>query len=693
MRLHSTQWCRTWGRMCVQPKHSQFTRTTRLLSGNNNKRGCGSLSCASFFVTRDRLLYGRSLLQTANLSSDVSSSGTSSKAKKSRKERRIHENAPDMTAYPSERVRNFSIIAHIDHGKSTLADRLLELTGTIRKQDSNKQVMDRLQVEQERGITVKAQTATMFYDHEDGHKYMLNLIDTPGHVDFGYEVSCSLAASQGTLLVVDAAQGIQAQTLANFFLAFEKNLTIIPVINKIDMTSAQVEDVTQEIVSYFDMDPSEILYVSAKTGLNCEQILPAIIERIPPPQPSNDGKLRALLFDSWYDVYRGIISLIHLVGGKIAAGDEVTIASSNANYEVLEVGILSPTQKAVASLEEGQVGYLITGMKSSAEARVGDTLYRRDDNVEALPGFKPAKCMVFAGLYPIDQDDYESLSAALDKLCLNDPSVTIQREVSPAMGPGWRIGFLGMLHMDVFSQRLQQEYDLETVLTSPSVAYLAEDRNGTKTVVDSVHNFPDTRNVKMYEPIVTGTLVTPERYLGKLVSFCYAYRGVQKDIQFLSADRVIMTYSLPLNEIIEDFYDKLKSLTSGYASFDTGDLDYEASDIVLLTIMLNGEPVDALSRILHKSQAYPQGRQLCERLKAQLKRQQYDIAVQASVNNKVIARETVKAVRKDVTAKCYGGDITRKRKLLEKQKEGKKRMRMIGTVEVPKEAFFQIIKR
>lgn len=599
----------------------------------------------------------------------------------------------DLAKYPPERIRNFSIIAHIDHGKSTLADRLLEMTGAIRSDVDNKQVMDRLQVERERGITVKAQTASIFHTYK-GQNYLLNLIDTPGHVDFGYEVSCSLAACQGTLLVVDAAQGIQAQTLANFFLAFERELSIVPVMNKVDLPHADPKRVSQQMVTIFDVEEEDILPISAKSGLGCEDVLSAIVEKIPPPQVTSE-KLKAVLFDTWFDSFRGVVGMIQMHSGKLTRGDKIAFASTGKLHDVIEVGILHPGQIQVDCLHAGQVGYVITGIKDPKLARIGDTIHLAGESVDPLPGFKPSKPMVFSGLFPTDQSEFGNLTTAIEKLCLNDGSVTVRREISPALGSGYRLGFLGMLHMEVFGQRLEQEFNLETIITSPSVSYMCEFKDGKKESIDSPTDFPGagTLNFTMYEPMVIATLVFPDEYMGKMIEMCQDRRGVQVSLDYIDSSRTIMKYRLPLEEIVTDFFDEVKSASSGYATVDYEDDEYEAAEIVLVSLLLNNEPVDALSFLVHSTRAYARGKLMCKKLKETINRQLYDVAIQAKVKGAVVARETVKAMRKDVTAKCYGGDITRKKKLLNKQKEGKKKMRMIGTVEVPKEAFLAIMKR
>ncbi|XP_011749539.1 translation factor GUF1, mitochondrial isoform X4 [Macaca nemestrina] len=558
----------------------------------------------------------------------------------------------DMSRFPVENIRNFSIVAHVDHGKSTLADRLLELTGTIDKTKNNKQVLDKLQVERERGITVKAQTASLFYNCE-GKQYLLNLIDTPGHVDFSYEVSRSLSACQGVLLVVDANEGIQAQTVANFFLAFEAQLSVIPVINKIDLKNADPERVENQIEKVFDIPSDECIKISAKLGTNVESVLQAVIERIPPPKVHRKNPLRALVFDSTFDQYRGVIANVALFDGVVSKGDKIVSAHTQKTYEVNEVGVLNPNEQPTHKLYAGQVGYLIAGMKNVIEAQIGDTLYLHKQPVEPLPGFKSAKPMVFAGMYPVDQSEYNNLKSAIEKLTLNDSSVTVHRDSSLALGAGWRLGFLGLLHMEVFNQRLEQEYNASVILTTPTVPY--------KAVLSS----------------------------SKLIK---ARRAVQKNMIFIDQNRVMLKYLFPLNEIVVDFYDSLKSLSSGYASFDYEDAGYQTAELVKMDILLNGNTVEELVTVVHKDKAHSIGKAICERLKDSLPRQLFEIAIQAAIGSKIIARETVKAYRKNVLAKCYGGDITRKMKLLKRQAEGKKKLRKIGNVEVPKDAFIKVLK-
>lgn len=599
----------------------------------------------------------------------------------------------DLKNITPDKVRNFSIIAHIDHGKSTLSDRLLEYTGTLSSRTRHEQFLDKLQVEKERGITVKAQTASMFYEH-NGEIYLLNLIDTPGHVDFSYEVSRSLYACQGALLLVDAAQGVEAQTMANFYLAFDQDLTIIPIINKIDMANAQPERIEHQVEKLFDFKPNEMIRASAKAGIGIKEILDAIVERIPSPVGSVDQPLKALLFDSWYDEYRGVICLIALQDGSIHKGQRITLAHTSNEYEVLEIGLMYPDQLAMPALYAGQVGYIICGMKTVKEARVGDTLMQPKKTITPFPGFRPAKPMVFAGIFPVDTADFEELTDAIEKLTLNDASVTVTKTSSPALGLGFVCGFLGLLHMDVFKQRLEQEYNLAVIATAPSVLYKVKLKNGQDLNIETPGEFPDPSSIEtIYEPIITATIIVPQTYVGNLMTLCSEKRGQQIDMSYLDEERVILKYRLPLNEVATDFYDQLKSLSSGYASFDYEISGYEPSSLVKMDILLNKKPVDALSVIVHKDKAYYLGRELTEKLRKVIPRQLYEVAIQAAIGSTVIARESVAALRKDVTAKCYGGDISRKRKLLEKQKEGKKRMKQVGNVEVPQEAFYAILKK
>src|SRR5579859_4135253 len=593
-----------------------------------------------------------------------------------------------------EHIRNFAIIAHIDHGKSTLSDRLLEVTGTLSNRVKHEQFLDKLQVEKERGITVKAQSASMFYEY-NGTTYLLNLIDTPGHVDFSYEVSRSLYACQGALLLVDAAQGVQAQTMANFYLAFDQDLTMIPVINKVDMANADPAKIAHELKTLFDFQESEMVLASGKSGLGINDILKAIVERIPSPQGNAEQPLKALLFDSWYDDYRGVVCLIAIKDGSMRQGDKITLAQTGKDYEVLEVGLMYPNETPMNALYAGQVGYLIAGMKTVAEARVGDTIYNTKKPVVPFAGFKQAKPMVFAGIYPIDNTEFDVLRDAIEKLTLNDASVTVEKKTSMALGLGFRCGFLGLLHMDVFKQRLEQEYNMSVIVTSPSVLYKIKlQHTGEIIDVENPSEFPEPNKIEeILEPMIDATIILPKTYLGSIIKVCEEKRGIQKDLRYLDEDRIILKYRLPLNEVATDFYDQIKSLSAGYASFDYEESGYEVSDLVKMDILLNGKPVDALAFIVHEDSSYYAGKELVAKLRSVIPRQLFDVAIQAAIGARIIARESISALRKNVTAKCYGGDITRKRKLLEKQKEGKKRMKQIGSVEVPQEAFLTILKK
>lgn len=600
----------------------------------------------------------------------------------------------DVHDFMPHQVRNFSIIAHIDHGKSTLSDRLLEVTGTITDRMKKDQFLDKLQVERERGITVKAQTASMFYACNN-QTYLLNLIDTPGHVDFSYEVSRSLYACQGALLLVDASQGVEAQTMANFYLAFEQNLTIIPVINKVDMASADVPRVKHQIMKLFDFNESEIILASAKSGIGIEDILKATVDRIPAPQGSREKPLKALLFDSWFDDYRGVVCLVAIQDGVLKKGDLITLAQSDVQYEALEVGLMYPDETPYQALYAGQVGYLITGMKTIKEARVGDTIFQARYPVKPFPGFKPAKPMVFAGIFPVESSEFDLLSDAIAKLTLNDASVTVEKKTSPALGLGYRCGFLGLLHMDVFKERLEQEYNINVIATAPSVRYKIKLKHQDEPVwIETPSDFPDASQIDaIFEPVIKATIITPKKYLGALIKLCEDKRGMQIDLSYMDEERAILVYRLPLNEVATDFYDQLKSVSSGYASFDYEEAGYEQADLVKMDILLNKKPVDALSCIVHEDKAYYIGRDLVERLRKAIPRQMFEVVIQAAIGAKIISRASISPLRKDVTAKCYGGDITRKRKLLEKQKEGKKKMKQVGEVEVPQEAFLSILKR
>lgn len=601
----------------------------------------------------------------------------------------------NLQDFTPDKIRNFSIIAHIDHGKSTLADRLLETTGTLStRKGLNEQFLDKLQVERERGITVKAQSASMFYTYK-GSTYLLNLIDTPGHVDFNYEVSRSLYACQGALLLTDASQGVQAQTLANFYLAFEQDLTIIPVINKIDLPHANVEKAAKELERLFDFTSEQCLLASGKSGIGIHEILEAIIQRIPQPKGDITLPLKALLFDSWYDDYRGVICLVAVQDGIIKKGDMIHLLQSDAKYEVLEVGIMYPNETAMSALYPGQVGYIITGMKTVKEARVGDTLTHVRSQVTPFPGFKPAKPMVFAGIYPVESEEFDLLADAIEKLTLNDASVSVEKKSSNALGLGFRCGFLGLLHMDVFKERLEQEYNLNIIATAPSVMYYIDlDHNKGRLTIENPSDFPDPSQINaILEPTLNATIIVPQKFLGNILELCQKKRGIQKSMSFMDEDRLVLEYKLPLNEVATDFYDQLKSVSSGYASFDYEIGEYEEADLVKMDILLNGQPVDALSCIVHRQSSAFIGRELSEKLKQVIPRQLFEVIIQAAIGAKIIARERVAPLRKNVIAKCYGGDISRKRKLLEKQKEGKKRMKQVGNVEVPQEAFLAILKR
>ncbi len=587
------------------------------------------------------------------------------------------------------RIRNFSIIAHIDHGKSTLADRLLEWTGAISARDMRDQVLDDMDLERERGITIKANAVRIDYDYSSGDRYQLNLIDTPGHVDFSYEVSRSLEACEGALLVVDASQGVEAQTLANAYLAVEKGLEIIPVVNKIDLPAADPNTVAGELAAVLGGSSDEVLRVSAKTGEGIDELLEAIVDRLPAPKGDPSARLRALVFDSFYDTYRGVVSHIRVVDGAISTRDAIRFVATALDVTADEVGIRRPKAEPVPVLETGQVGYLITGVKEIDLIRVGDTVTHLDEPTEqALPGYAEPKPMVFAGLFPTDGDDFERLREALEKLSLNDSSLVYEPETSGALGFGFRIGFLGLLHMEIVRERLEREYDLDLITTAPSVAYLANSTDGTQTAVRSPQDLPAAGELAtIEEPIVEVMIITPTEYVGTVMELVQQRRGRMGDMTYLSPERAEIHYRLPLAEMIFDFFDQLKSRTKGYASLDYEPAGYEASDLVMVSILLNGQPVDAFSTIVHRDKAYAYGKSMVGRLKVLIPRQLYDVPVQAAIGSRIISRETIKAKRKDVTAKCYGGDITRKRKLLERQKEGKKRMKMVGTVEVPQEAF------
>ncbi|HNQ61357.1 MAG TPA: translation elongation factor 4 [Bacteroidia bacterium] len=590
-------------------------------------------------------------------------------------------------------IRNFCIIAHIDHGKSTLADRLLEMTKTITHRESQAQVLDDMDLERERGITIKSHAIQMAYELK-GEKYILNLIDTPGHVDFSYEVSRSIAACEGALLIVDAAQGIQAQTISNLYLALEHGLEIIPILNKIDLPSADPEMVKDQIVDLVGCDRDSIIPASAKTGLGIDDILSAIIERIPAPKGDPAAPLKALIFDSVFNSFRGIIAYFRVMDGQIKKGDKIKFAATGRQYIADEVGILKLEKSPRDVVHTGDVGYIISGIKEAKEVKVGDTLTLVDRPCEEMiKGFEDVKPMVFAGIYPVDTDEYEDLRAAMEKLQLNDASLVFQPESSAALGFGFRCGFLGMLHMEIIQERLEREYDMTVITTVPNVSYVAYLNNGEVREIHNPSEMPEPNFLdRIEEPYISAQIITKSEFTGNIMTLCIGKRGVLMKQHYLTTDRVELQFHMPLAEIVFDFYDKLKSISKGYASFDYHPLNYRQSDLVKLDIRLNGEPVDALSALVHKSHAFDFGKKMCEKLKELITRQQFEIIIQASIGAKIIARETVKALRKDVTAKCYGGDISRKRKLLEKQKEGKKRMRQVGNVEIPQQAFLAVLK-
>lgn len=592
----------------------------------------------------------------------------------------------------TEHIRNFSIIAHIDHGKSTLADRLLEITDTISPLKMRAQMLDNLDLERERGITIKAHAIRMSYESPEGQSFALNLIDTPGHVDFSYEVSRSLAACEGALLIVDAVQGIEAQTLSNLYLAMENDLTIIPIINKIDLPNARVDVVRQQILDLLGVEPEEVIMTSARDGVGVDQVLEAILDRIPPPEP-DESPLRALIFDSIFDQYRGAVPYVRVMSGKISPGMTIMMCSNGKSFEVAETGVLRFEKAPVPELAAGEVGYLIGNIRNVADASVGDTITDASFPCdEPLPGYREAKSMVFSGLYPVSSEDYESLKEALEKYQLNDAALVYEPETSIALGFGFRCGFLGLLHMEVVQERLEREYGLTILATMPSVEYRITTTGGEVLMVDNPADMPDVSHISyVEEPFIQAQIVVPNDYIGNIMKLTRDRRGIYKNMEYLDTTRVALQYELPLSEIVFDFYDRLKSISRGYASFDYEFLEYRTSPLVRLNLLLNGDLVDALSIIIHKDKAYEWGRELCQRLRKIIPRQMFEVAVQAAIGGRVIARESIRPLRKNVTAKCYGGDVSRKRKLLEKQKEGKRRMKQVGNVEVPQEAFLAVL--
>jgi GTP-binding protein LepA len=591
-------------------------------------------------------------------------------------------------------IRNFSIIAHIDHGKTTLSDRLLERTGALTKREMTEQFLDSMDLEKERGITIKQHSVRLEYKAKDGQDYILNLIDTPGHVDFSYEVSRSLAACQGALLVVDASQGVEAQTLANAHLAVDSGLEIIPVLNKIDLPGAEPEKAREQIENIIGIDASHAILASAKQGIGIDEILEAIVARVPPPQGKPDAPLRALVFDSWFDQYRGVVVLVHVVDGRLDPGMKVRLMASGGVYEVEQLGVFTPKPLRVDALTAGEVGFVIAGIKRVSDVAIGDTLTDdRKPAAEPLPGFKEIKPMVFAGLYPVDADQYAELRDALEKLRLNDSSFFYEPETSTALGFGFRCGFLGLLHMEIVQERLEREFTLELLVTAPSVRYRVLKTNGEILEIDSPARLPDPGVIDtIEEPIITAVILTPDEFVGPILKLCQEKRGIQKGLNYITTSRVMITYDLPLNEILLDFYDRLKSASKGYASLDYQLSGYWTSPLVKLDVLVNGDPVDALSLIVHRESAYTRGKSLVEKMRKLIPRQMFEVAIQAAIGSRVIARETVKPLRKNVIAKCYGGDISRKRKLLEKQKEGKKRMKRVGQVDIPQEAFLAVLR-
>ncbi len=593
-----------------------------------------------------------------------------------------------------QRIRNFSVIAHIDHGKSTLADRFLELTGALQMREMEAQVLDAMDLERERGITIKAHPVRLHYTAKDGEKYVLNLIDTPGHVDFSYEVTRSLAACEGALLLVDASQGVEAQTLANAYLAVENNLEIIPVINKIDLPGAQPEETRRQISEIIGLDGDHAILASAKMGTGVPEILEAIVHRLPPPAGDFDAPLKALIFDSSYDPYRGVVIVVRVIDGMLRPGMKIRLMAEGQDYESLQVGIFTPKAVDIGELGAGEVGFLVANIKKVSDAKIGDTITETGrPTLEPFPGFKELKPMVFAGLYPVEGHEYAELRDALEKLRLNDASFFYEPETSAALGFGFRCGFLGLLHMEIVQERLEREFNMDLVTTAPGVLYRVTTTDGVVQEIDSPAKLPDAGRIEtVEEPVITAMILTPAEHVGGILQLCQDKRGVQKSLEYLASDRVLITYELPFNEVVLDFYDRLKTISRGYASLDYHVTGYWPSPLVKLDILVNGEPVDALSTIVHRDTSYERGRALASKMRELIPRQMFEVAIQAAVGSRVIARETVKALRKNVLAKCYGGDISRKRKLLEKQKEGKKRMKRVGKVEIPQEAFLAVLK-
>ncbi len=598
-----------------------------------------------------------------------------------------------MTAAPINNIRNFSIVAHIDHGKSTLADRLIQLTGGLEAREMKEQVLDSMDIERERGITIKAQTVRLNYRAKDGKHYILNLIDTPGHVDFAYEVNRSLAACEGSLLVVDASQGVEAQTLANVYQAIDNNHEIVPVLNKVDLPAAEPAKVKQQIEDVIGLDASNAIEISAKTGLNIDAVLEAIVTRLPPPNGDRDATLKALLVDSWYDVYLGVVVLVRIVDGVLKKGQRIRMMGTNAAYDVDRTGVFTPKLQMVDELGPGEIGMLTASIKEVADTRVGDTITDDRKPVDKpLPGFRPAIPVVFCGLFPVDAAQFEDLRAAMGKLRLNDASFTYEMETSAALGFGFRCGFLGLLHLEIIQERLSREFNLDLIATAPSVIYKIKTTDGRELEIHNPVDMPEPNHIEeMQEPWIEATILTPDEYLGSVLKLCQDRRGTQKELTYVG-NRALVKYDLPLNEVVFDFYDRLKSVSRGYASFDYHLTDYKPADLVKLQMLVNGDPVDALSMLVHRTRAETRGRAMAEKLKELIPPHMFQVPIQAAIGGKIIARETVRAFRKDVTAKCYGGDATRKRKLLEKQKEGKKRMRQFGKVDIPQEAFIAALK-